>query len=197
MRTQILDKVTKLLLALCLDVKPLRLEFPTHHDMRSRLVNLAVVAHITVFNMLPLSGLPHETPAGHDIGGVDHVFLGVAAVRRDGVELQQLARVVLVQPLWRLALSFPIDIVLRGRASRPEIVEALQHRPRDRDVMDKIGKAARHALPDDVALHRAGVEYRQLVLVDDGEMVAPEMPETLEDGRITIDRLIMPNGQLI
>ena len=63
--------------------------------------------------------------------------------------------------------------------------------------MDKIGEAACHALPDDVALHRAGVEYRQLVLVDNGEMVAPEMPEALENGRITIDRLMMPNGQLI
>ena len=49
----------------------------------------------------------------------------------------------------------------------------------------------------DFALHRAGVEYRQLVLVDNGEMVAPEMPEALENGRIPIDRLMMPNGQLI
>src|SRR3989454_6758833 len=83
---------------------------------------------------------PLDTPASEDARHVDHVLLRVAAVHAEGVQLEQLAGVVLVEPQ-RDALPI-IEIEQHRRAlgrGDQEILEPAQ-RVRADHVLDVIGQ---------------------------------------------------------
>src|SRR5438034_412294 len=56
-----------------------------------------------------------DAPAREDARDVDHILLGIAAVRAQRVELEHLAGVVLVDPLWHALEGAPAYRILPGR----------------------------------------------------------------------------------
>ena len=122
---------------------------------------------------------PAHAPAGQDLREFLHVGLRVAAVDAEGVQLQQLARQVLVQALIAGAAG------ARVRADRGGVVEIDQHgRVADHGAQHVV-EAAGDVRADGLALEGAD-EHGQNRLAGDGdrEMVAPEMGEALDQGSL-------------
>src|SRR6185436_12432590 len=84
-------------------------ELASENDLLVRIVDRRIE--------LELAAGALERPAGERARNVDHVLLGVPAVHAEGVELHQLAGVVLVQPLGTtlLQLLHQALALFRGR----------------------------------------------------------------------------------
>ena len=110
-------------------------------------------------------GRPAGRPARERARDLDHVVLRVAAVDAEGVQLEQLAPVVLVQPPARAEMI--VEVEQHGRAVR--------HRAEEIAKMPKSARAERVAVPHDERFAR-----RHLAAVD-REMILPEIRDDLEE----------------
>ena len=167
---------------------------------------VACVVHAGVEPELPGLGTPGpaDGPAGQRARDVDDVLLRVAPVDAECVELQQLARVVLVDagrdvladllhhlgrdvgpllstgPASARALQ-PLEIGpgLRGesRIGAAHVVEIEQHRRALRRSTQQIAEAAQHMRTDRVALVRREVHPRDAPVGKDVEVVEPEIDQ--------------------
>src|SRR6266403_1295856 len=83
-----------------------------------------------------------DAPSGENAGELLHVALAIAAGDAERVQLEQLAGVVLVEPLAEPA---------SGRRIRPDgarVVEVDQHRRMRGDRLQQVGEAAAEMRPD-------------------------------------------------
>ena len=127
-----------------------------------------------------------DRPAGERTSDVDHILLGISAIDSQGVELEQLPSVILVQagalPLLRLLrlLSLPSLLssecrpVALGHAAR--IVEIEKHRRTLSDRTEQVAEFSECARP-----HHVLIEVRQIVRLGrallriDAEVIFPEV----------------------
>jgi hypothetical protein len=135
---------------------------------------------------------PAEAPAGEDPRESLHVRLAVAAVDAERMQLERLARQVLVEAL-----------VAQPAAARvgPDgggVVEIDQHRRMADRRLQHVGEAAGDMRPDRLALEGAD-QAGQHRLVGDrhGEVVAPEPRQPLEERRPRLDRRQRPLPHLV
>ena len=125
-----------------------------------------------------------DGPSGQDLRQLLHVLLGVAAVDAERVQLEQLARVVLVQaaPLAVAVAALTRARAAGGGADRLEVIEVGEHRRMLRRRQHHVLEAAQHVRPNHVALVAAG-ERRDENLRSrrDAQMVGPERDEPLDE----------------
>ncbi len=101
-------------------------------------------------------------PARKGAGDVDHVLLGVSAVYAQGVELEQLAAVVLVEPVGHAARVVEIEQHGRTLRHRAEQFVEFPERAGTNDVPVELSQVVRLGCP---------------LLREDAEMVFPEIGE--------------------
>ena len=120
-------------------------------------------------------------PAGEDLRELLDIVLGVSAVHANRVQLEQFARVVLVQA----TASGACPTGLRASGGRPHrlrVVEIQQHCRMAGRSEDQIGEAAEHVGPDRLAFVAAGQRgHQQLGGGRHAEMIRPERHQPLEE----------------
>ncbi len=116
------------------------------------------------------SGRDHR-PAGQHIGKARHVVLRVAAVDTERVQLEDLARQVLVQALGL------VDAAGRIRSDRLRVVEVEQHRRMALGGKQHVAEAAERMGADRLTLITAG--HGLNLVRRDTEMVRPEPDQPL------------------
>jgi len=130
-----------------------------------------------------------DRPPGERARHVDDVLLRVAAVNAEGVQLHQLAPVVLVEAAARTLLvlhphhhlsppargdaALGIDAALRIDAL--PVVEIEQHRRALRRRAEQIAELSEHARTDRVPLVLGDVLLRRALVGEDVEVVEPEV----------------------
>ncbi len=134
-------------------------------DAEHALAPVVVLVGVELDDRLAEAVLVAHRPTGQTARGLHHVLLRVAAVHAERVQLEQLARVVLVRPLDRRALHV--------RAS----VEVPEHRRAGGRGAQELGETPERVLADHLAVV-AGLEPGALALrAVDVEVVGPEFDE--------------------
>src|SRR5262249_33725701 len=114
--------------------------------------------------------LAADRPAGDHFGEGDDVLLRIAATDAEGVQLENLARKVLVDPDTR---CLPPRAALRGRGIRSDrevVVEIQLHRRVRLDREQHVREAAEHVRADGLPLETAGEPSEKLLVDRDGEV---------------------------
>ena len=116
-----------------------------------------------------------DRPAGEDIGELGDVALRVAGADAHGMQLEGLARQVLVQ-------AAVVGVAgERIGTDRLRIVEEVEHRRMLLDGAQHVGETAEHMRTDRLALERAGGGAANAALGDrDAEVVRPERGQPLD-----------------
>ena len=132
-----------------------------------------------------------DGPAGQDLRELLHVLLRVAAVDAERVQLEQLARVVLVQARAAGRCPRPPTRAPRERrADRLKVVEIDEHRRMLRRREHHVFEPPEHVRPDHFALVAAGERRDENLGADgDAEMIRPERDEPLDERPIGGDAL--------
>src|SRR5690348_1323620 len=122
-----------------------------------------------------------DGPAGEHLGQLDHVMLGISAVHAQRVQLQELARVVLVQS----ALSIRRFVVasassLRVGTDALPIVEIEKHRRGLGGGNQQITKLAQSVWTDGIALVGGGVMLVGVFVYKNVEVIEPEIGHHFE-----------------
>src|SRR3954451_18675643 len=92
--------------------------------------------------MLGIAGRRNDSPARQYMRELYDVVLRVAAVDAERVQLEYLAREILVEP------AAAVDAGHRSRTDRGTVVEIEQHRRMAFDRQQHVGKAAEYVRPD-------------------------------------------------
>jgi hypothetical protein len=129
-------------------------------------------------------------PAGQRPGEMAHVVLVVAAVHPDGVQLQDLAGEILVQP--------PCAALPDARigTDRAVIVEIDQHGGMAHRCLEQVAEAAEDMRPHRLALIGAGDAAQEQTLHRDGDVVRPEADQPLHQRHIRCHRMLDAGGDL-
>ena len=123
-----------------------------------------------------------DGPAGENLRELLHVLLRVAAVDAERVQLEQLARVVFVQPALLATCPAAGLRAARARADRLEVVEVDEHRRMLRRREHHVFEAAEHVRPDRLALVAAGERRDENLGADrDAEMIRPERDQAFDE----------------
>ncbi len=137
-----------------------------------------VVKFVVVFERPAALWLP-DRPSGEATGDFGHVFLGIAAVNAQRVQLHQFAAVVFVQ-----ALLPPLH---RIRSGRLPVIQIKQHGGTLGGGFEQILEMSQHVRADHIALvGRHHVAVRTFVQVD-VEVVEPEIGEHLFQLAVTVN----------
>src|SRR5262249_15145817 len=135
------------------------------------------------------TAFPAYRPAGDHFGEGGDVFLCIASPDPEGMQLENLAREILVDPdAWGLPPR-----ALRGRRIRPDrevVVEIQLHRRVRVDREQHVREAAEDVRPDRLALEAAGEPSEKLLVDGDGKVVAPELRQPLEEGTVGGNRVL-------
>jgi hypothetical protein len=129
------------------------------------------------------AGRAADAPAGERAGELGDVVLAVAAAHAGRVQLEDLARQVLVEAA--LALGVGGGGALRGEAlgaDRADLVEVDQHRRVTLDRDQQRLERAEHVRPDRLGLERAGDRSERRLLDRDREVVGPEVDQRSANG---------------
>ena len=133
-----------------------------------------------------------ERPTGEGARDGDDVLLRVAAVHAQRVQLEQLAAVVLVQPVAAMVhrtAARPLRLAELGQRhvarvrGALEIVEVLEHRGTVRDRAEQVAEFPEHARTNDVAIVLEQREARGHLAREHREMVLPEVREHFDELR--------------
>ena len=176
------------------------LDAMSEHDFVAGLVHARLEAEVPTFIRLL------QRPTGEHLGNLGDIFLRVAAVYAESVQLQQLAAVVFVQAAGMLVLpprsrrtiiqTAPITALVRRDAERdvrvrPDaqpVVEIEQHRRALRGRHQQVFELPQHMRADRVALV-AGHQVTVGSLVDEHvEVVEPEVRHHFVELPFAIDR---------
>ena len=127
---------------------------------------------------------PSETsdrPSGQNFRELLHILLRIPAIDTERVELEKLARVVLVEPP---ALALPAAAqrgTARGRPDRLKVVEIYEHRGMLRRRENHVFEPAEDMRPNGFALVTAGEGHDQhLGAHRHTQMIGPERDEALD-----------------
>ena len=134
---------------------------------------------------------------GERAGDVDDVLLGVAAVDAKRVQLQQLARVVLVDA--RVGRSSAAAVCTSRTLRTPRtlctlltrtqpVVEIEQHRRALRGGAEHVAEVAEHVWPNRVALVLGDVVARRAFAGEHVEVVEPEIDQHFFELALAVDR---------
>ena len=127
-----------------------------------------------------------DGPAGEAARHLRDVFLGVAAVHPQGVQLQQLAAVILVQATALRARSAAES--LRGSGTdRLPVIQVEQHGRAFGGGFQQVAELAQHVRADGVALVFGGQVTVGSLVHEDVEMVEPEIGQHFVQLAIAID----------
>ena len=157
------------------------------HRERPRLVR-ALDEHEFAAALRVRPGRDHG-PAGQHIGKARHVVLRVAAVNAERVQLEDLARQILVQALGL------IDAGNRIRPDRLRVVEVKQHRRMSLDGAQHVAEAAKRMGADSLALVSPG--HGLNLVRRDAEMVRPEPNQPLGKSDLGRDRRLDARRRLL
>ncbi len=120
-------------------------------------------------------------PPGEDLRKLLHVLLRVTTIHTERVQLQQLARVVLVEPAPLSCAASP-GRAQRGGTNRLEVVEIYEHRRMLRRRKHEVLETSEDMRPDRLAFVAAG-EWRHQHLRARGhaQMIRPEGDQPLHE----------------
>ncbi len=133
-----------------------------------------------------------DRPARQHFREFRDVGLRVAAVDAERVQLQDLAREILVQAELAAAVAAHERRGRRARAHRGLVVEIQDHRGMPLGREQQIVEIARHVRPDRFLLVQARERGERLLVGRHREVVAPEVHEPLDERPIRFDREPMP-----
>jgi len=126
--------------------------------------------------------LARDGPAGEDAREGGDVVLRIAAAHPQRVQLEDLARQVLVEPARALQALTGARADEAAGADRLRLVQVQQHgRVRDRG-QQQVLEAAHHMGPDRIGLEPRGQPDDQHLVHRHGEVVGPEVDEPLGKG---------------
>ncbi len=119
-----------------------------------------------------------DGPTGQDLRKAGHIGLRVTRVHTKCVQLEDLAREILVQSERAPALC---STARQGRVRTDGllIVQIQQHGRVRFDRQQQVAKSAHHVRTDRFALETAGNAQHRKLVDRDGEMIAPEMHQPL------------------
>ena len=143
-------------------------------------------------NSPPCSGLSpagQEGPAGEHVGEADDVVLGVDGAHTQRMQLQDLAREVLVEA------AGAIDAGDRVRAHRRRLVEVEEHRRMALGGLQHVGEAPEDVGADGLAL--VGTGHALDLVGRDAEMVRPEPHQPLGKADLGGERRIDARLRLV
>ena len=123
-----------------------------------------------------------DRPAGENLREFLHVLLCVAAVDAERVELEQLARVVLVQSAALTVVALTRAGAAGGGSDRLKVVEIDEHRRMLRRGEHHVLEASEHVRPDHLSLVAAGQRSDDdLRAGRDAQVIGPERDESLDE----------------
>ncbi len=169
---------------------------PVENDLGARLVLLGTEHEFARLAAGETSALgAADRPAGDHLGEGGDVLLGVAAAHPEGVQLENLARQVLVDAdLARRSAALAPLRELRVRTHRQVVVQVQQHRRMALDGQQQVAEVAEHVRPDDLALETAGEPAEKLLVDRDREVIGPELREAFDERPLGAHRLAQTRG---
>ena len=141
-----------------------------------------------------------ERPAGQRLRERRDVLLRIAAVDAERVQLENLAREVLVDAELAIArCRAPAAALreLRARADRSLVVQVQDHCRMRLDRGEHVDKASGHVRPDRFVLQRTGERQDLRLVGGNGEVVGPEMHEPLAERLLRCDGNAVAGGDLV
>ena len=143
---------------------------------------------------LDTAAVPADRPAGDDLGERGDVGLRVAAADAERVQLEDLAREVLVDADLALGLAARrAPRRLRMRTDGEMVIEVQEHRRVRLGREQQRAEVAEHVRPDRLALEAAGETGEKLLVDGDREVVSPELRQPLGERTLGC-RLLQPRG---